>query len=94
MSVIIVENKIALPQRMNAVSAAVLKGIGNRPDDEEWRITIFEPIDSPRFTITIHGPHDFTWKRTFLDPKEQTFEFIRREVRNSTRFPSRNLLGP
>ena len=73
----IFSNDIAMPNRRKVIGAAVLDGIGNRP--ENWVVSIHEPRGGPEYIITIEGPDNFKWTYTFFGD-EQTPEFIRNAV--------------
>ncbi len=74
----IFSNDIPTPNRRKVIGAAVLDGIGNRP--ENWVVSIHQPQHSPDYVVTIEGPEDFKWTRRFFG-NEQTPEFIRDAVK-------------
>ena len=73
----IFSNDIPIPDRRKVIGAAVLDGIGNRP--ENWVVSIHEPQYSPDYVVTIEGPDNFKWTHRFSG-NELTPEFIRNAV--------------
>ena len=76
-------NTIAIPDRCEAIGAAVLNGIGQRPENEQWTVSIYEPADRPDYIVKIEGPDGFKWKRGFFY-EEQTPESIQAAVAKAT----------
>ena len=76
----ILANTIAMPGRRQLIGDAVVEGVGDRPENETWKVWIYEPQDRPDYIVTIEGPGDFKWAHTFFGPYEQTPDFIRTEV--------------
>ena len=87
MPVSIFSNNIAMPDRREAIGNAVLDGIGDPPENEQWTVYIYEPQEKPNYIVTIKGPDDFEWERDFFGPEERTPKFIREEVRQATHSP-------
>ncbi|HXJ93160.1 MAG TPA: hypothetical protein VMT20_09800 [Terriglobia bacterium] len=81
-------NTIALPTYRDSVRGAVLEGIGERPPNEDWMISIFEPQDRPDYIVKIEGPNNFRWERDFFGPTEQTPEFIKHSVKEAIAKPA------
>ena len=84
MSVSIFCNEIPIPEHRESIGKAVLDGIGQRPDNEQWRVEIYAPRDSADYIVVIEGPNDFKWERSFSGPDERSPELIREEVRQAT----------
>ena len=84
MSISIINNTIPVLTR-GSVEKALLDGIGQRPENESWKIWMDEPQNRSAYIITIEGPNDFNWKREFFGIDEQTPIFIREKVRKATR---------
>jgi hypothetical protein len=74
----ILSNNIALPERRDTISKAVLQAIGDR--HECWEASIYEPPEEDEYVITIEGPDGSIWTRNFFGPDEQTPESIRQVV--------------
>jgi hypothetical protein len=77
----IVSNTIQSPDS-GSVSEAVVDAIGDRPEPEEWTISLHEPQNTTDYVIAITGP-DFRWRRTFFAPYEQSPLYINDEVRKA-----------
>ncbi len=84
MTLEIFSNNIPYKESREAVEQAVREGIGERADAGAWSVSIFEPQLRHRYTITIEGPNQFNWERTFEGPDEKVPEFIRGEVERAT----------
>lgn len=74
----IFSNNIALPERRDTISKAVLQAIGDRR--ECWEASIYEPPENDEYVITIEGPDGSIWTRSFFGPDEQRPEVILRAV--------------
>ncbi len=83
MSVTIFSNDIPIPELRDSIGKAVLDGIGQRPDNEQWRGSIYAPQTSAHYIVVIEGPNDFKWERSFSGPDERSPELIREEVRQA-----------
>jgi hypothetical protein len=83
MPVYVVSNDIGAPPYQKQIGGAVLEGVGDRPDDEFWEISIHEAPDSQDLIVTISGPNDFIWTRRFSGPHENNPEFIREEIKKA-----------
>jgi len=84
MPISVLTNTIALVDHRKQIQAAVLAGIGSRPQSENWTVRIYEPATSPEYVVKIEGPDGFNWNRTFLGPEEESPEFIRTAVTEAT----------
>ena len=84
MSVTIFINEIPIPEHREAIEKAVLEGIGQRPNNEQWMVSIYAPQNSDHYSVVIEGPNDFKWERSFSGPDERSPELIREEVRQAT----------
>ncbi len=81
MSVTIFSNDIPIPELRESIGKAVLDGIGQRPDNEQWRVYIYAPQNSAHYIVVIEGPNGFKWERSF---GERSPEFIREQVKQAT----------
>jgi hypothetical protein len=73
----IVSNNIDVPETRDAVSDAVLAGIGERRG--EWNIVIYQAPDYPVLAVRIEGPNRLRWSWTFHE-HEQTPAFVQQRV--------------
>ena len=48
-------NALPLPDRRQAVQQAVLEGIGEHPENEQWTVCIDEPQNKPNWIVSIEG---------------------------------------
>ena len=84
MSVTIFSNDIPIPEHRESIGEAVLDGIGQRPDNEQWTVSIYAPQNSANYIVVIEGPNDFKWEKSFSGPDERSPELIREQVRQAT----------
>ena len=75
MTLKIFSNNIPYKESREAVEQAVREGIGERADAGAWSVSIFEPQLRHRYTITIEGPNQFNWWRTFEGPDEKVPDY-------------------
>ena len=78
----IISNNIYLPEKREAVNAAIRAGIGERTGD--WRVVVYEPPDFPAVAARIEGPKQLRFSWTFLEG-EQTPQFIEDRVAKGIR---------
>jgi len=87
MSVSIIINTIPMPEYAEAVGAAIVAGIGERSENERWKIYIREWENSTDYIVIVEGPDGFQWEQRFTGADEQTSEFIEAAVREATHSP-------
>ena len=84
MSVSIIINTIPMPEYAEAVESAIVAGIGERSENEQWKIYIREWENNTDYVVVIEGSDGFQWERRFSGADEQTPEFIEVAVREAT----------
>lgn len=85
MTIKIVANTISDSENARRAERAILDGIGDRPEEELWGVSIFEPQENPGYFVSIEGPAGLRWNHQFSEEEGQSASLISEEVKKGVR---------